>query len=454
MNMTTATTMPTTSPPEVNSEAFIKAVAYLKSGGDIFLTGAGGTGKSHTTRRLVKQFKNPIILGTTGLAAVNVGGETMHSFFRLQINKTLEDLKESDRRFISNFASQRNLSYERAEDILFAKLEQVLAFGDLIVLDEVSMATSNQLEMMLYRIQKLVPRHKIPFLFVGDLLQLPPVGVEEPIFESPFWKAKTWTLKKVWRTEDKDFYRVQRKVRWGIIDEEVTNFIESRQVTGPIDNKKIMLAATNKTVDAYNDKALSDLPGDVVKLEMKVQAQDNVQPMAIDKFIQDLAVAKTIDLKEGARVMITTNVYDTDVVTGGKILKYYNGQVGTYLGNSKDDIGIAYLDVITDIGHRLKVKRFEFEKISHKANGGDVEQAIEVVASQFPIRLAYALTIHKSQGQTLEAVHIHCRQIHNPGQFYVALSRCSNPDKLTFNYFHAKSHIYADERCKAFYGKP
>lgn len=451
---TMTTTQSPNEPQSIADKNYEKAVRYLKEGNDLFLTGAGGTGKSYTSRKIVKEFKNPIVLGTTGLAAVNIGGETMHSFFRLGINSSLEDLQANDKRFVSSFASQRRLNYEHAYTIIFSKLEDILNNADLILLDEVSMATSNQLEMMLYRIQKLAPGRTIPFLFVGDLLQLPPIGQETPIFESPFWKAKTWTLKKIHRTSDKDFYDIQRKVRWGIADKQVIDFIEARQTNNIMDDSKIMLASTNKVVDAHNIRAMKELDTEEESYKMGIESKDTVKPVQIDKFLQDLPVSETLTLKVGARVMITTNVYITDLFTGSKRLAYYNGQVGTYTGLVTDELGIKKLKVVADTGHTLLVERFAFEKTSHVAVGDKVETVVEISAKQFPVRLAYALTIHKSQGQTLDAVHISCRGINNPGQFYVALSRCSNPDKLSFSNFHARTHIYADDRCKAFYGKP
>ena len=313
--------MAQTSPPEEQhpvSPNFRKAVDYLKSGGDLFLTGAGGTGKSYLTRKIIQEFKNPIVLGTTGLAAVNIGGETMHSFFRLGINRTLEDLKTSDELYLNS----RAMPLATARRVVFSKLEQVLGLADIIILDEVSMATGEQLEMMLYRIHSLTGgRRTIPFLFVGDLLQLPPVGTNTPIFLSPFWKAKMWTLKKVHRTTDKDFYRIQRKVRWGIVDPEVLDFIEARVVPKAIGNK-ITLAARNSTVDMYNSEALEKISTELEEYVMTVDAIPTIRQQAIDKFVKDLTPPKILGLKVGARVMVTNNVYKIDEITEEKVLDY------------------------------------------------------------------------------------------------------------------------------------
>jgi ATP-dependent exoDNAse (exonuclease V) alpha subunit len=155
--------------------------------------------------------------------------------------------------------------------------------------------------------------------------------------------------------------------------------------------------------------------------------------------------------------MVLVNKYWFNEITGEKKLLYHNGQIGYFekevVATSEEDGGepLTYLQVRTSEGKIIQIMKEPFEKYEYDKYG---EKITLITATQYPVRLAYAMSIHKSQGQTIDKVHVNCRRIFAPGQFYVALSRCSNPDGITFSNFHYQTHLKTDERGRELYGKP
>ena len=444
-------------------------VSRLKDGANLFLTGPGGTGKSFTTRKVLQRFKNPIILAPTSMAAMNVGGETLHKFFMLGISRDLEDMREKDKKFLESYMERTGKSAGAAKQSLFANLSRMLHMTDLIGIDEISMTSREHLDMIMDRINEFgpPPSRRPPILAIGDLLQLPPVQAGLAIY-SPFWDFEVVRLSKVYRTSDKEFYTVQNHIRRGLCTERVKKFIQPRVHTLPKSDKAVILAPQNRQVDAHNAAELQRLPGNIHKfLANIVVFNDRLTMAQQNKFVEGLPISQEIDLKPGARVMLTVNKYGEY----GQ-LEYYNGQTGVYQG-FEDDV----IHILADNGKELQIRRHPFamekNQITSKAEkdrqnallqkgpsqqspgAGDqweqqIAQVAEMIVEQFPIRLAYSLTIHKSQGQSLDAVHIHCPGIRTEGQFYVAFSRCKNPDQLSL-YGFSPSNIIAVKECVDYY---
>lgn len=435
--------------PEISTEA--KEIAsLLKNKENVFLTGAGGTGKTYLTNQILQEFKNPIVLGTTALAAVLVGGETIHSFFKLGISSDVEKMLEKDGESIQWMVDNYKLSYQRAENARFGKMRNMLAIADLLVLEEISMASGELLGMIHERLRTHCLR-KIPILAVGDLMQLPPVKARTQVFQSPHWTFKTINLDKVHRTSDLEFIEVQHKVRMGLCDEQVLAFMKARKGMPEVNGEAMILTALNKEVAAYNRKALDCIEGGEEVFEALVEKNNpKLHDNAIENFIEHIPPEKEIRLKVGARVIITNNVYAEAEKTPGvveKVLEYYNGQKGTYIGYYKD---YNALMVMTDDQALKYIRVFPYEMVEHQAEEGKVSRVPAATVFQYPVRLAYAMTIHKSQGQTLDKVHINCRNIFGPGQFYVALSRATSAEGVKVAFFDPKK-IQADKNGMEFY---
>lgn len=435
--------------PEISTEAK-ELASLLKNKENIFLTGAGGTGKTYLTNQILQEFKNPIVLGTTALAAVLVGGETIHSFFKLGIASDVEQMLEKDGESIQWMVDNYKLSYQKASNARFGRMRNLLAIADLLVLEEISMASGELLEMIHERLRTHC-RRKIPILAVGDLMQLPPVKAKTQVFQSPHWTFKTINLDTVHRTSDLEFIEVQHKVRMGLCDAQVIDFMKARKGMPEVDGEAMILTALNKEVSAYNSKALACIKGDVEVFEALVEKNNpKLHDNAVENFMGYIPPEKEILLKIGARVIITNNVYMEVEKHPGvveKVLDYYNGQKGSFIGYSRD---YDALMIMTDDQALKYVKRFPYEMVEHQAEEGKVSKVPVATVFQYPVRLAYAMTIHKSQGQTLDRVHINCRNIFGPGQFYVALSRATSAEGVKVAFFDPKK-IQADKNGMAFY---
>jgi ATP-dependent exoDNAse (exonuclease V) alpha subunit len=419
-------------------------VQRLRKGGDIFLTGAGGTGKTYLTRKILKHFKNPAKLGTTAIAAIAIGGATVHSFFRLGICSTVEELAKQDKMRIQRTADIRGVSLARAEQVMFSKMAKVLEATDLIVIDEISMASAELLDMVHARIKKYGGYRKAPMLAVGDLLQLPPVSEKAHlVFESKNWTFTMVELTEIHRTEDLDFYRVQSKVRFGIYDTEVAEFITKRSTQPQPDS--VYLAAVNRTVDAVNHRELIALPGEIEAYEAVVEKHvDTLPDSVINSFIASIPPDRELRLKPQARVIITTNVYDPM----SEELLYYNGQKGTFLQYDEES---DCLLIDTDDQGIKRVALYPYELGELTEENGSVVMTSQATVKQYPVRLSYSITVHRAQGSTVNGpITINCRDIFSPGQFYVALSRATCANNISIMFFKPE-HIFALPKCVEFY---
>lgn len=430
-------------------------VKLLKSGTDVFLTGPGGTGKTYTTRKVLSSFKNPMCLGSTALAALAIGGETIHSFFKFGLCGNLRELEVADRKYRS--MPRIKLDQPIKEQVFgmrapwaFRRLENVLFTCDLIVIDEVSMVTGAMLDMIFYRLE-LFTKRRIPILMVGDLLQLPPVQADTGgfVIDSPRWNFRTYQLTKIYRTDDLEFYRMQQFVRFGSARPEVVDYLQ--KLVGNRKENATILCPTNNMVDSYNDRQLEALPGKLFSLEpvfTPVNVNYEITADRQKKLCKDLKPDCPLRFKVGAEVIVTDNVYEANEL--GTFLKYHNGLRGKVVGYSPEDKSI-FLEVEDGTARRITPFVYEFkEKIVDK--DGDLADRVQFIITQYPLRLAYAMTIHKSQGQTLDNVYINCGKIFAPGQFYVALSRATSPQGLTLHGFRPE-HIHANPRLVRFYLK-
>ncbi|MBR1578124.1 MAG: AAA family ATPase [Bacteroidales bacterium] len=378
----------------------------------LFLTGKAGTGKTTFLRYIVeKTSKRCVVLAPTGVAAINARGSTIHSFFSLPLCPYLPDVQEL-----------RN-EYQMPERYRRLRKDKVLILRtlDLLVIDEVSMVRADLMDavdMTLRRVRRSTePFGGVQLLMIGDARQLSPVVREEErpflerVYPSPyFFHSKalqqlpyvTLELQKVYRQEDSDFVEILNAVRDARISAGMLQRINAR-VGAPAGEDWIRLTTHNHQADSENAARLAALPGDAARLEALVEGEypEGLYP-----------AAASLELKPGARVMFIRNDPEG---------RYYNGKLGTVAVLEEDIVR-----VLADSGEETAVDRQEWQNLQYTLDerSGEIRQEVKGTFRQFPLRPAWAVTVHKSQGLTFDHVVIDIGSAFAFGQVYVALSRC------------------------------
>lgn len=423
--------------PKIDAEnkAFLQAVSFVnQTNQQLFLTGKAGTGKT-TFLKYIKEhsYKKMAITAPTGVAAMNAGGTTLHALFWLPFGVFIED-------YPLKWDEQDNYIYNKSRLFSTIKLTKqrraLLQELELLVIDEVSMVRADTLDAIDV-ILKSVRRDMRPFggvqmLFIGDLYQLPPVvrdnewQVLKDHYSSPFFfDAKVLRanppvmleLNKIYRQNDDDFIRLLNNIRnnqCSAADLEQLNTYYKPDFKPEIKEEYITLTSHNRLAESINQEQLLLLSGTMhnVKAVVKDDFQSNSFP-----------AEETLTLKVGAQVMFIKN-------DSGDDRKYYNGKIGTVktLNLTNHQVLVAFTDGSEDV----EVKRETWENIRYKYDKGEDKIESEVLGtfSQFPLRLAWAITIHKSQGLTFNKAVIDAGTSFAPGQVYVALSRLTGLEGL------------------------
>jgi len=377
----------------------------------IFLTGGAGVGKTTLTCKLIEAYENDAKkvakLASTGMAATLIGGQTLHSFLDLGIASHQDEL-------------EKNGKFE-----LKKKVKKLIASMDLIVIDEISMVSADLFDMIGLRLSQAEFRGVL--LVVGDFLQLPPVvrGSHEVhfAFESQAWEAfgfETIELTHIYRTDDKPFIELLHAVRFSEIDEHRHNQLNSYiKPLGDDLSTFTFLFGKNNSASKHNTQQLSYIEHDLfIKEAHIVHHSKSVKEYEIERFMEDARIEKSLHVKVGAPVLFTRNAWN-----------YFNGERGIVTKIDEEHIYVQKKD-----GRIIKLEQVAQEKTrwSEKTIGGKKELVEESLFSvyQYPVKLAFAITIHKSQGMSIEDLIIQTNEIFAPSQFYVALSRASNPQRL------------------------
>ncbi|GAE82341.1 AAA family ATPase [Bacteroides reticulotermitis] len=392
----------------------------------VFLTGKAGTGKSTFLRYICEHTKKKhVVLAPTGIAAINAGGSTMHSFFKLPFYPLLPD--------------DPNLSLQRGRIHEFFKytkphrklLEQI----ELVIIDEISMVRADIIDAIDRVLRVYSHNLRDPFggkqlLLVGDVFQLEPVVKNDDreilnrFYPTPyFFSARVFNqidlvsieLQKVYRQTDPVFVSVLDHIRTntaGAADLQLLNTRYGTRIEETEADMYITLATRRDTVDSINDKKLAELPGDPITFEGVIDG---------DFPESSLPTSQELVLKPGAQIIFIKNDFER---------RWVNGTIGTIAGIDEKEETIY---VITDDGKECDIKRDSWRNIRYRYNEKtkEVEEEVLGTFTQYPIRLAWAITIHKSQGLTFSRVVIDFTGgVFAGGQAYVALSRCTSLDGI------------------------
>jgi len=416
---------------------------------NVFLTGGGGVGKSYLTQAIIRHYrselKNVVVLGSTGISAVGVGGVSVHSFFKFGICKNYEELRAFDRR-------------QRGK---ISQLKTMLDSCDLLVIDEISMISADLIEMIRFRL--LGSKFKGRVLVVGDFYQLPPVQKSAPdrqalfsftyAFSSHAWsefKFKNIELLISKRTQDRKFYEILSRLRVGELTQEVADYVQNLRVpSAELGDDTSVLFGRNYEADALNARRLAALqtPLETSRAEVKIY-DENLSERSLINWINSLNAPEILDMKIGAKIIFTTNKWG----------EYYNGEQGKIAQILKDGGEISSVIVQKDNGEIIEVARNSFEMSEFIGNDGEIEQRATASFTQFPFKLAYALTIHKSQGMSINSLVCDLNNIFANGQLYVALSRAISPERLKILYNrgldfrrYLEKVVKIDEEVRKFY---
>lgn len=404
----------------------------------IFLTGKAGTGKTTFLKYLRDNCsKNMLVAAPTGVAAINAGGVTLHSLFQLPLHPFLPSEKNKQQLL-------QGIRYNKQRIALLRKIE-------LLVIDEISMVRCDVLDAIDTILKSVRRNHTAAFggvqiLFIGDLFQLPPVAKNEEwkiinqYYNSPFFfdsrAVKEQTpllieLKIIYRQKEQRFVNLLNKVRNNQMEAEDYTELNSRFIPGfqpALEEKFITLTSHNNQADTINQSKLKGLNGPAYIFKAKIEGDfpENIYP-----------ADASLLLKEGTQVMFIKN----DNVSK----RYFNGKIGIVSSLDHDKI------TINCEGEEIEVIQESWENVRYTLNRSDekLEQQVMGRFFQYPLRLAWAITIHKSQGLTFEKVMIDAASAFSSGQVYVALSRCTSLAGIVLLSKIPPTAIYSNEQVVA-----
>lgn len=412
--------------PDFNNPDFMNAWNLVtNTRQSVFLTGKAGTGKSTFLRYICETTaKKFVVLAPTGIAAVNVGGMTMHSFFKMPLKPLLPDDVD-----FSPSKIRKTLKYPKDKVKIIKELE-------LIIIDEISMVRADMIDFVDKVLRIYSGNMREPFggkqlLLVGDVFQLEPVvtGEMRPLLQRAynqffFFNANAFKvmdivsieLRKIYRQTDSRFISVLDRIRVNKVTKDDITLINSRYVKDFKENKDdfvITLATRRDTVDVINEQHLAELNNDEYLYEGEI---NGTFPL------QNLPTSQNLELKVGAQVIFIKNDKDG---------RWINGTIGKVARCGVDDITIEL-----ENGEYYTVEPAEWENMQYTYDEKEkrIKEVVLGTFKQFPLKLAWALTVHKSQGLTFNKIVVDFSGgAFSSGQTYVALSRCTSLEGITLS---------------------
>lgn len=416
---------------EINDK-FREAIRLVDTGKNIFITGKAGTGKS-TLLKVIKESltQNFVVLAPTGVAAVNIGGQTIHSFFGFRPDITVEKVLKR--------------KHPRNPDV-YENLE-------VLIIDEISMVRADLLDcvntfLTMHGPEKGRPFGGVQLIFIGDLYQLPPIvtykekDIFNELYQSPyFFDSKAFSevefkiieLTKIYRQTEEEFVKILNSVRNKTVTDELLFYLNKRVdfTFDPDPNEGyIELVTINAKADIINDRRLKTLSG-------KIYSYEGIISGEFDE--RSYPAPHILDLKVGAQVMLTSN--DSKG-------RWFNGTVGI-IERIDDEISVRLENgnLIEVSSNTWEMYKFSFDRLSQK-----IVSEVAGSFTQYPLMLSWAVTIHKSQGKTFNKVIVDMGAgAFAHGQTYVALSRCTTLSGLVLRVPIEKRHILLDNHVVNFF---
>jgi len=399
----------------------------------IFLTGKAGTGKTTLLREIIATtHKNTVVVAPTGIAALNAGGVTIHSMFQLPFSAFIPSYEEASK-FTETVKFENKETLRRHFKMNNVK-RNVIRNMELLIIDEVSMLRADLLDAIDFMMQTVRRNSRsfggVQVLFIGDLLQLPPViRDEEWRTLRNYYKGKFFfhshviqqnpplyiELSKIYRQTDDTFISVLNNLRNNQITPQDIQVL-NEYVKPDFDLKNnpgyITLTTHNAKADSINEQAINDLAGNEFAF----------QPFIVGDFPEKIfPVEENLKLKVGAQVMFVKNDISFEK-------RYFNGKMGIIKSLSPEEIFVHF----PEENKTIEVEKYEWKNIRYKVNDltKEVEEEVLGTFAHYPLKLAWAITVHKSQGLTFEKAALDVSQVFLPGQAYVALSRLTSLNGL------------------------
>ena len=418
---------------EINSsDAFALASRLINhSNKNIFLTGKAGTGKTTFLRYIQENtHKKTVVVAPTGIAAINAGGVTIHSFFQLPFGTFIPDKSATaaaQQRFVTPSSLFKNTHINGVKRKIMQELE-------LLIIDEVSMCRADMLDEIDLVLRFVRRRSNQPFggvqvLFIGDLLQLPPVIKEEDwttlknYYKSAYFfdaqalqnnKPIYIELEKVYRQEDQNFIQLLNNLRHNKItsqDIQTLNKYYNPNFQSSPNDEFITITTHNYKADKINQEQLEDLPTKTFSFQAQIHGEFSEMAYPLDKELK---------IKQGAQIMFVKND------SNGK--RFFNGKIAKVYSVDQNEITVQF----NDTKDLLKLEKQVWQNTKYTLNEktNEIEEVVIGTFTHYPIKLAWAITVHKSQGLTFNKAVIDIGSAFAAGQAYVALSRLRSLDGL------------------------